>query len=319
MLPSNNKIISLNEGFTPIRKINGILCKMETSNPTGSYADRASSVIMSNFNDINIETNYIEDFTTSLAYYAKKANIRLKVNVIPETTDSHDLILISKLGSEITFVNKYDKSKLPYENPYTIEGLKTISYEIYEKGFNKDKIYVPAQSGLLVYAIGKGFYELKQLKKDFIEYELVAVKLKNASVPDIIKYSKYKIKVSEVSTIEALKSMIDLSKRGLDLKPLASASYALAYLNNDGISIITGGRKYTLANEYKETDLRKDISLLFSDGKKRTAYEIWSEIGKYTLRGVYKALNFMVNNGELCQDFLLKGERKVKVYWKCQD
>ncbi|AFZ70450.1 threonine synthase [Caldisphaera lagunensis DSM 15908] len=319
LLPKSDKIISFNEGLTPIRKIFGVLCKLETNNPTGLYADRASSIIVSSFKNKIIETRYEEDFTLSLAYYSKKAGIKLKVNVIPDNVDPQDLIIIAKLGSDISFINEMEKMELEYENPYTIEGLKTISYEIYEKNPKVEKIYVPAQSGTLVYALSKGFYEIKQIKKDFNEYELIAVKLRHSNIPEILNYSKYKIKISEVSSKEALESMIHLSKKGFNLKPLASSAYALAKIEGNGISIITGNRKISMHESKKYSELKKDIMNIFSDNKKRTAYEIWLELNKYSLKGIYKSLNMMVNNGELCEEPILRGERKIKVYWKCED
>ncbi len=319
LLPEANKLISFNEGFTPIRKIFGVLSKLETNNPTGLYADRASSIIVSSFKNKIIETSYEEDFTLSLAYYSKKAGIKLRVYVMPDNVDPQDLIAIAKLGSEILFRNEIEKSGLEYENPYTIEGLKTISYEIYEKNPKVDKIYVPAQSGTLVYALSKGFYELRQMRKDFNEYELIAVKLHHANTPEILNYSKYRIKISEVSSREALESMISLSKRGFNLKPLASAAYALARIEGNGISIITGSRKISMSESKKYSELKRDIINIFSDNKKRTAYEIWLELNKYSLRGIYKSLNMMVINGELCEEPILKGQRKIKVYWRCED
>ncbi|MGC9182681.1 pyridoxal-phosphate dependent enzyme [Caldisphaera sp.] len=319
MLPRSWKIITMNEGLTPIKRINGILSKLETNNPTGVYTDRASSLLLSLFNHNFIETIYEEDFTISLSHYARKAGVKLKVKVIPDQADPQDLIIIARLGSEILFTEKNDKYGLVYENPYTIEGLKTISYEIYETKPKIDKIYVPAQSGILVYAIAKGFQELKEIRNDFKEYEIIAVKLRYANLPDILNYSKYKIKISEVSSKDALESIIDLSKKGLNLKPLASVAYSMAKIESDGIAIITGKRRIYMSDAIKYTELRKDIINLFSDNKKRTAYEIWNDLGKYSLKGVYKSLIMMVNSGELCEDFMLKGQRKIKVYWKCND
>jgi len=319
MLPETQKIVTLNEGLTPIKRINGILSKLETNNPTGVYTDRASSLLLSVFNNKTIETSYEEDFTISLSHYAKKAGIKLKVKVVPDQADPQDLIVINKLGSEISFSEKNYKYGLVYENPYTIEGLKTISYEIYETKPKADKIYVPAQSGILVYAIAKGFQELKELRNDFKDYEIIAVKLRYTDLPEILKYSKYKIKISEVSSKEALESIIELSKKGLNLKPLASVAYSMAKIEGDGIAIITGKRRFYLSETVKITKLRRDIMNLFSDNRKRTAYEIWNDLGKYSLKGIYKSLVMMVNNGELCEDFMLRGQRKIKVYWKCND
>ena len=44
---SVEKKVSYGEGYMPIRRIKGILAKLENRNPTRSYADRASSVITS--------------------------------------------------------------------------------------------------------------------------------------------------------------------------------------------------------------------------------------------------------------------------------
>ncbi|PMP91049.1 MAG: hypothetical protein C0171_03660 [Caldisphaera sp.] len=319
MLPLSKRLVSFGEGLTPLKRINGILCKLETRNPSGSYADRSSSAILSNLEYNSFKLNYIEDFALSFSYYARKIGKNVDVKVDPEMVDPQELILLSRLGVKISFKSNKDVllKEITYDNPYTIEGLKTISYEIYEKSLKEYKIFVPAQSGTLVYAIGKGLYELKNMRKDFPEFELIAVKLKRTEIPEIINSSNYKIKIMSVSSEEAMESMIKLSKKGLNVKPLASVSYALAMIEGNGIAIITGKGKNSLNLTMKDTDLSKDIINLLSDGNKRTAYEIWLQLGKYSLKGVYRSLESLSKHGRICENFEMKGERKIKFYGIC--
>jgi len=316
MLPFRN-IITLGEGLTPLRKINEVKTKLETRNPTGSYADRASSVILSNIEHSDIKTSYVEDFTISLAYYARSFGKRILVNIDPENISPEDLLTLSKIGAGIGFNNENSNGfPISYEDPFTIEGLKTISYELYEKMPKEDKIYIPAESGLLVYSISKGFYEIKNAVEDFREYEIVAVKLRKVQGPKIIRFAKYKIKVCSVSFQEVLESMIDLAKKGINAKPLAATGYAMARRNGDGIAIITGARK-RYAIKAKKGKIEEEIIKLLSDGRKRTAYEIWQDLNAYSLKGIYKYLEAMSDYGSVCKDYELKGGRKVKIYFLC--
>ncbi|MEM0027035.1 MAG: hypothetical protein QXT53_04365 [Ignisphaera sp.] len=79
LLPSFGKEFSLGEALTPIYKIEGVLIKDESRNPTGSYADRASAVIVSHVMSLGNAINksfivqYVEDFTKSVVYYMEHA------------------------------------------------------------------------------------------------------------------------------------------------------------------------------------------------------------------------------------------------------
>ncbi|MEM1732254.1 MAG: hypothetical protein QXU22_04345 [Desulfurococcaceae archaeon] len=64
--------VTLGEGLTPVRRVEGILVKNEEFNPTGLYSDRASALISSFLGDTGatkVYVGYSEEFTKSLIYY----------------------------------------------------------------------------------------------------------------------------------------------------------------------------------------------------------------------------------------------------------
>ncbi|MFN3268812.1 MAG: hypothetical protein ACK416_06105, partial [Zestosphaera sp.] len=59
LLPTFQTRVSLGEGLTPITVVDGVLVKNERFNPTGSYADRASSIIASYVRSMGITELYV--------------------------------------------------------------------------------------------------------------------------------------------------------------------------------------------------------------------------------------------------------------------
>jgi len=59
------------------------------------------------------------------------------------------------------------------------------------------------------------------------------------------------------------------------------------------------------------------IEVLARLGRDVTAYEVWEQLTGYTLRGVYKALEALEEEGVVCVNALLRGRRKVRTYRLC--
>jgi threonine synthase len=64
-------------------------------------------------------------------------------------------------------------------NPYFIEGLKTVGFEIFEQTGVPDKVIVPTGSGGLITAIHKAFVELKDLGVSSTVPQMIAVQSSN--------------------------------------------------------------------------------------------------------------------------------------------
>jgi threonine synthase len=193
ILPIRNEhnIISLNEGNTPLlqslhigKKIGiNLLFKDETRNPSSSFKDRPNTVAISMAKDLGIDTVTIAstgNAGSSMASYAARSSMRSFI-FVPESTplaktfqaSIHGATIIKvkgnysdsyKIAQEVT--QKYNWANLTstYLNPYTLEGDKTIAYELYNQiGGFPNWIVVPLGAGALLSGIYKGFKELKLL------------------------------------------------------------------------------------------------------------------------------------------------------------
>lgn len=321
MLPPIDEKISFDEGYTPLRRLGGVLAKMENLNPTRSYADRASSVIVSSMKPGRIRTEYVKDFTSSMVYYLTSIGTRVEVVVDPESVEMDDLLFLDKLGAKIEFQENMARmeNRMMYEDPLSIEGLKTIAYEIVEASPKGDEIFVPAETGLLAYSVGKGLRELVDLGVA-PEYGLIAVTIKGTPTPRILRHSKYGIKVVEVTSRDVLEAVLKLSKVGVKVRPLAATSYAAALSSSSGIAVITGSsRTIPPTPRNRPSKLKAIIIDLLEERGEATAYEIWRELGTHhTLRGVYKALSSLEAQGYISSTYVMKGNRKVKTYVLCR-
>jgi threonine synthase len=186
-----NKIVSLNEGGTPLyfcqrisKELNlNIFVKNEGANPTGSFKDRGMTVGVTKALELGMDKVVCAstgNTSASLAAYAAKAGIKAYV-FIP-----YGKIALGKLaqalvyGAEIIAIkgNFDDALKkalslsskmyiLNSINPFRLEGQKTIAYEIFDQlGYVPDKVIVPVGNAGNISAIWKGF-------KEFYEYGFI--------------------------------------------------------------------------------------------------------------------------------------------------
>ncbi|MEM2339122.1 MAG: threonine synthase [Nitrososphaerales archaeon] len=196
LLPPMNKIVSMDEGWTPFIKnerlneklrMNNLFIKDETRNPTYSFKDRGSSVGISKALDIGakfVACASTGNMATSLAAYAAKAGIGCVI-LIPPNTPLEKLIHTSIYSPFVISVNlpypqlyklvinlsvNYGLYVVQSDSPMRIEGQKTASFEICEQlNWNvPDKILIPTSSGGNISAYWKGlkeFYELGLINK----------------------------------------------------------------------------------------------------------------------------------------------------------
>ena len=185
MLPVQESI-SLFEGETPLIKRRdtdaNIYMKLEGNNPTGSFKDRGSTVCISNAHNRRFKEATVAstgNMGASVAAYCAYANLKAHIYLPKQVTEekisqilAYDAKLHKVNGS---FLDAVEETKKLVENkhiywaasgfnPYFIEGIKTIGFEIYEQLRVPDKIIIPVGSGGVLTAIYKSFKELKELR-----------------------------------------------------------------------------------------------------------------------------------------------------------
>lgn len=183
MLPVSMSI-SLSEGNSPlIRRRDSsdeVFLKVEGDNPTGSFKDRGTTVVISDAYNRGYRTAVVAstgNMGASVAAYSAYANLAAKV-FIPPGIPEEKIAQITAYGAELVpveggFSAAVARARQEAEagaylastglNPLFIEGLKTIAYELFEQMGVPDKIVVPTGTGGLLTAIFKGFRELSAL------------------------------------------------------------------------------------------------------------------------------------------------------------
>ncbi|ARM76539.1 threonine synthase [Acidianus manzaensis] len=180
-----NKLISLNEGNTPLipsKIYKQTYYKFEGANPTGSFKDRGMTVAISSA--VNSGYKVVTAASTgntaaSAAAYASRGNLKIYL-VLPKGK-----VALGKLAQSILYgatilevngsfdiamsavIRLYKELGIVYPlnsfNPWRLEGQKTIAYEIAEEIGAPDNVIVPVGNAGNIYAIWKGFTELYEV------------------------------------------------------------------------------------------------------------------------------------------------------------
>jgi len=185
-------IISLGEGWTPIQSsgyygkelgLENLYLKLDYLNPTGSFKDRGSTVLVSKARELSVRS-IIDDSSgnagSSVAAYCAKAGIACSIYV-PAGVPSGKTLQVEMYGARIVRIDgtREEVVKAAQEactiggeyyamhgaNPYFLEGDKTIAFEIAEQMHWKvpDHIIFPVGGGSLFLGAWKGFNELFKL------------------------------------------------------------------------------------------------------------------------------------------------------------
>jgi threonine synthase len=175
--------VSLGEGLTPLLraphdKLN-LYHKLEFLAPTGSFKDRGSTVLVSLLSAIGVP-EVVEDSSgnagSSLAAYCARAGITTRI-FVPEYTSPGKLAQMRVYGANLVKVpgprersaeevHRAAEGGSYYAshcyNPFVLEGVKTIAYEIAEQldWVCPDNLIVPVGNGTLLLGIWKGFRNL---------------------------------------------------------------------------------------------------------------------------------------------------------------
>ena len=182
----------LKVGNTPLYKVSSIdnnnfdfelYIKDDSQNPTFSFKDRASAIVSAFAKENNIDTivaastgNAGSSLAGICAAQRQKAII-----FVPAAAPKAKLTQIMMYGAQLvpvdgTYDNAFDMSieatrkhgwynRNTAFNPLTIEGKKTVSFELFSQ-LNKnlpDRIFVPVGDGVIISGVYKGFEDLLNL------------------------------------------------------------------------------------------------------------------------------------------------------------
>ncbi|MFP4545363.1 MAG: threonine synthase [Methanomassiliicoccales archaeon] len=180
MIPVERSI-SLGEGGTPMPRRRDVdqevYMKLEGDNPTASFKDRGTSVVISDALNRGFEWATVAstgNMGASVSAYCAYANLEARVFVPQDVTEeklmqmkAYGAVLERRPGgfSEVVKASEEASKEGDYLastglNPFFIEGLKTVAFEIFEEIGIPDMVVVPTGTGGLITAIHKGFSEL---------------------------------------------------------------------------------------------------------------------------------------------------------------
>jgi threonine synthase len=172
-------IVTLGEGWTPlVRLSNTLSLKMENLNPTGSFKDRGSTVLISALLPLVRKVKgYISEDSSgnagaSMAAYAARAGLKARIYV-PETVSGPKYNQIRFYGAEVVRV-KGSRTRVAEEaqkperhafyvghilHPLFRDGIRSLAYEVAEQlnWHNPGCLYVPVSAGTLLLGVTHGF------------------------------------------------------------------------------------------------------------------------------------------------------------------
>jgi threonine synthase len=181
-LPADAELITLGEGNTPLVPVdfNGrrVYLKCEHLNPTGSFKDRGTVVLVSAMHHMGVQ-EAVEDSSgnagASFAAYAARAGVKACV-FIPEYASGPKRMQIEAYGAEVISVPgpRSASTKAALEAvergaiyashaylPHGLAGMATIAYELFERlGGAPGSVVTPVGQGTLLIGLMLGFQAL---------------------------------------------------------------------------------------------------------------------------------------------------------------
>jgi len=171
-----------------------VYMKMDYLNPSGSFKDRGAYVTVAKIKEMGIK-EIVEDSSgnagISFSLMCKVSGVKANIYV-PKKAPAGKKSFLRLLGANVVEVDgpreKVNREALKateqgkgvyvghWWNPFFIEGLKTIAYELWEQiGGNINYVFMPVGSGGLFLGVFKGFLELKEMNMLTNIPKLVAV------------------------------------------------------------------------------------------------------------------------------------------------
>lgn len=243
-----NNIVSLGEGGTFLHKceklaeklgLKHLYVKNETTNPTGSFLDRGSTIEVSRAVELNVNSIYCAtssgNFAASIAAYAARGGLKCDIFIPLERIKELNLGKLYQIiayGANLIIKNnriyESELNNLSYSispvDPFFAEGEKTTAYELCEQlNWNPpNKIVVPMGHGEHLSMIWKGmkeFFALGLIKS--INLNMIGVQAAEfAPIIDELQGRKTKIQTPKTIALDlvmekplyaklALKSIIE--------------------------------------------------------------------------------------------------------------
>ncbi len=225
-LESDDNIISLDEGFTPLSEvtIDGriIFVKQDQLFPTGSYKDRGASVLISKVKELGLK-EVVEDSSgnagAAIAAYCARAGIKCHIYV-PENTTTGKLTQIRLYGAELHQIpgTREDTAQALLAaartyyashawNPFFFHGTKTFAFEVCEQlGWKSpDTIILPVGNGTLLLGTCIGFKELLQAGITDRLPRIIGVQAENCAP----LYRAYRENLAEVPPVESKETLAE--------------------------------------------------------------------------------------------------------------
>ena len=183
-LPENSPVVSLGEGNTPLvwDEMSGqdVAFKLEYLNPTGSFKDRGSAVLVSFLKSRGVESA-VEDSSgnagASFAAYAARSGLQARV-FVPDYASGPKRDQIKAYGAELTRIlgprsNAAEAVRRAAEKgavyashaylPHGLLGYATVAFELAQQiGRDISMVIVPVGQGSLLLGMARGFASLKQ-------------------------------------------------------------------------------------------------------------------------------------------------------------
>jgi threonine synthase len=179
--------LTLGEGCTPIiaartPKIvphaGRLLLKVETGNPSGSFKDRGSALVLTgavNSGCSRVAIASTGNAAASTAAYAARLGLQLAV-IVPGSSETPKLWQVTACGGVVRKVEGgFDAAERVYneltadgwypagsDNPLRTEGTKTLAFEIHEQleGTGPDRVIAPIGTGSLIVGLYRGYLEI---------------------------------------------------------------------------------------------------------------------------------------------------------------
>ncbi|MGE5357335.1 MAG: threonine synthase [Deltaproteobacteria bacterium] len=216
-------------GNTPLYRISSLdgekigsslFLKDDSQNPTYSFKDRASAVVSAYAKEKGISTIVAAstgNAGSSLAGLCASQGQR-SVILVPETAPVAKLTQIIMYGAVlIPVIGSYDdafdlsiKATVEYGwynrntafNPLTIEGKKTVAFELYEQLGHSipDRVFVPVGDGCIISGVYKGFEDMLML--GIIEKIPIIVMVQSEKSDNLIRnLDTSEFKINKATTI----------------------------------------------------------------------------------------------------------------------
>ena len=190
----------------------------DTHNPTFSYKDRASMLVLAKALELGkdtICTASTGNAASSISGLCAMVGVRSKI-FVPQSIPHEKLTQIQMYGADVEKINgsyddAYDISieeskkhgwynRNTAYNPLTTEGKKSGAFDIFMQMNCKepDKVFVPTGDGSIISGIYKGFYDLKQLELIEKMPQLISVQAEGSSgIIDYLETGEFAYKESD--------------------------------------------------------------------------------------------------------------------------